>query len=100
MVAGVSSQEKELHINVLEMRAVQHTLNTFLPRIIGELVILMSNGTTVVVYLKKQAGTISQVIFFFFFFFFFFVKLLGGYVDSVTDWCVTGPGFAPRRVQL
>ena len=27
-------------------------------------------------------------------------KLLGGYVDRVTDWCVTGPGFAPRRVQL
>ena len=27
-------------------------------------------------------------------------KLLGGYVDSVTDWCVTGPGFAPRCVQL
>ena len=27
-------------------------------------------------------------------------KLLGGYVDRVNDWCVTGPGFAPRRVQL
>ena len=27
-------------------------------------------------------------------------KLLGGFVDRVTDWCVTGPGFAPRRVQL
>ena len=27
-------------------------------------------------------------------------KLLGGYVDRVTDWCVTGRGFAPRRVQL
>ena len=26
--------------------------------------------------------------------------LLGGFVDRVTDWCVTGPGFAPRRVQL
>ena len=29
-----------------------------------------------------------------------FHKLLGGYVDRVTDWCVTGHGFAPRRVQL
>ena len=29
-----------------------------------------------------------------------FFKLLGGYVDRVTDWCVTGPGFAPRCVQL
>ena len=27
-------------------------------------------------------------------------KLLGGYVDSVTDWRVTGPGFVPRRVHL
>ena len=27
-------------------------------------------------------------------------KLLGGYVDRVTNWCVTGPGFAPKRVQL
>ena len=27
-------------------------------------------------------------------------KLLGGYVDRVTDWCVTGRGFVPRRVQL
>ena len=27
-------------------------------------------------------------------------KLLSGYVDRVTDWCVTGQGFAPRRVQL
>ena len=27
-------------------------------------------------------------------------KLLGGYVDKVTDWCVTGRGFVPRRVQL
>ena len=27
-------------------------------------------------------------------------KLLGGYVSRVTDWCVTGPGFVPRCVQL
>ena len=27
-------------------------------------------------------------------------KLLGGYVDRMTDWCVTGRGFAPRRVQF
>ena len=27
-------------------------------------------------------------------------KFLGGWVDRVTDWCVTGPGFTPRRVQL
>ena len=26
------------------------------------------------------------------------LKLLGGFVDRVTDWCVTGPGFVPRRV--
>ena len=26
--------------------------------------------------------------------------LLGGFVDRVSDWCVTGPGFVSRRVQL
>ena len=28
------------------------------------------------------------------------LKLLSGYVDRVTDCCVTGRGFAPRRGQL
>ena len=27
-------------------------------------------------------------------------KLLGGFVDRVTDWCVTGLGFTPRCVQF
>ena len=49
------------------------------------------------------------LLFFFFFFkekYFGFCydrytfKLHGGFVDRVTDWCVTGPGFVPRRVQL
>ena len=25
---------------------------------------------------------------------------VGMSIERVTDWCVTGPGFAPRRVQL
>ena len=28
------------------------------------------------------------------------LRLLSGYVDRVTDWYVTGPGFAPRRVPM
>ena len=60
--AGVCSrEERELHINVLEMEAVQLALNAFLPRILGELVIVMSDSATVVAYVKKQEGIISRL---------------------------------------
>ena len=54
--------EKELLNNVIEMKAAQLTLNAFLPRILGKLVILMSNNTTVVAYLKKQKGAVCGVM--------------------------------------
>ena len=50
---GVWSQDRELHINTLEMKVVLLALNTFLPRILGESVVLMSNNATVVAYLEK-----------------------------------------------
>ena len=41
------------------MKAVQLTLDAFLPRIMGESDILMSDSTTVGAYLEKQGGTFS-----------------------------------------
>ena len=41
---------------------VQLALNTFLPRILGESVIVMSDNTTVVAYLKEQWGTVSRIL--------------------------------------
>ena len=41
---------------------VQFVLNTFLPRILGESVMLMSKNAIEVAYLKKQGGTISRVM--------------------------------------
>ena len=64
--------EEGIHINFLEMRVVQLVLSTFLPKIIGELVMLMSNNGTMVVYLKKQEGTVSRVI--------------CGLVQEIVDW--------------
>ena len=39
---------------MLEMKAVQLTVNVFLSRILGESVVLMSNNATVVAHMKKQ----------------------------------------------
>ena len=62
-VAGIwLLKEKDLQINVLEMKAVQLALNAFLTRIAGELVILMRDTATVVIYLKKQGGTVFKVM--------------------------------------
>ena len=61
--AGVGSQEeKELHINILEVKTVVLALNAFLGNISGESVVLVSNNTTVVTYLKNQGGTMSKVL--------------------------------------
>ena len=57
-----SKEERELHINVLEMKAVQLAWNAFLSRILGELVALMNNNASLVTYLKKQGGTVSRVM--------------------------------------
>ena len=49
-----SWEEKELHINVLEMKLVILALDTFYNRITGESVVLMS--------LKKHGGTVLKVL--------------------------------------
>ena len=62
-VAGVWSREvEELHIVILDMGTAQFAMNAFLPRIIGELVILRGNSATVVSYLEKLGGTASNVM--------------------------------------
>ena len=47
--------EKELHINILEMKVAQLTLNAS----IGESLVLMGNSGTAVAFLKTQRGTVS-----------------------------------------
>ena len=44
------------------MKAVQLVSMSFLHRIMGDTLVLMSNNATAVVYLKKQEGTVSQDI--------------------------------------
>ena len=54
-VSGVwSGQEKLLHINLLEMKALFLGLQAFREEVIGHHVTAMCDNTTVVVYLKKQ----------------------------------------------
>ena len=61
IVAGVWSQDvKELNMYGLWMRAVQVTLKAFLPRIIGESVVLISDNATVVAYLEKLGTLFSE----------------------------------------
>ena len=55
-----SLEEKELYINIIEMKMVQVTLNSFLPRILGESIVFMSDNTTVVAYQKKKEVTVCK----------------------------------------
>ena len=62
-VAGVWSWEEwNLHINILEMKAVILAFNAFLDRFTGEPVVLTSDSTTIITYLRKQGGTVSKII--------------------------------------
>ena len=54
-----SSEDKKLHINVLEMKAVLLALKTFGPSLQGKKLGLMSDNSSVVAYLNKQGGTKS-----------------------------------------
>ena len=61
-MAGVwSREEKDLHISILEMKALILALNAFLDKVTVELVVLMSN-VTVIAYLRKQWGTVLRVV--------------------------------------
>ena len=54
-----SAEEMNLHINILEMKALQLTVNAFKHRAIRENLVLVSDNITVVAHVKKQGGTLS-----------------------------------------
>ena len=62
-VSGVwSDQEKLLHINLLEMKALFLGLQAFREDVSGHHVTAMCDNFTVVVYVNKQGGTVSRAL--------------------------------------
>ena len=62
-VSGVwSDQEKLLHINLLEMKALFLVLQAFREDVIGHQVTAMCDNSTVVAYVNKQGGTVSRAL--------------------------------------
>ena len=62
-VSGVwSDQEKLLHINLLEMKALFLGLQAFREEVIGHHVTAMCDNSTVVAYVNKQGGTVSRAL--------------------------------------
>ena len=62
-VSGVwSDQEKLLHINLLEMKALFLGLQSFREDVIGRHVTAMCDNSTVVAYVNKQGGTVSRAL--------------------------------------
>ncbi|XDV42202.1 hypothetical protein PO909_010910 [Leuciscus waleckii] len=55
----LSSSEKRLYINCLEMRAVFLALKTFLPDLAGHHVLVRTDNMSVVSYINRQGGTRS-----------------------------------------
>ena len=61
--SGVWSKEESAeHISVLEMKAVSLDLAAFLPQLLGQSVVLMSDNALVVAYLRHQGGTVSRAL--------------------------------------
>ena len=62
-VSGVwSDQEKLLHINLLEMKALFLGLQAFREDVIGHHVTAVCDNSTVVAYVNKQGGTVSWAL--------------------------------------
>ena len=62
-VSGVwSGQEKLLHIDLLEMKALFLGLQAFREGVIGHHVTAMCDNSTVVAYVNKQGGTVSPAL--------------------------------------
>ena len=62
-MSGVwSDQEKLLHINLLEMKALFLGLQAFREDVIGHHVTAMCDNSTVVAYVNKQGGTVSRAL--------------------------------------
>ena len=55
-----SAQEKLLHINLLEIKALFLALQAFQEDVAGHHVTAMCNNSTVVAYVNKQGGTVSR----------------------------------------
>ena len=53
-------QEKEMHINVLELLSVRKCMAQYLPILAGKVVLIRSDNTTTVAYINKQGGTRSH----------------------------------------
>ena len=54
-----SEEQKELHINCLELEAVILTIKNFLPQLRNQCVLVRSDNTTVIQYICSQGGTRS-----------------------------------------
>ena len=62
-VSGVwSDQEKLLHINLLEMKALFLGLQAFREDVIGHHMTAMYDNSTVMAYVNKQGGTVSRAL--------------------------------------
>ena len=60
-VSGVwTDEERLLHINLLELKAVFLALQSFRELVIGHRVAVMCDNATVVAYINKQGGTVSR----------------------------------------
>ena len=60
--AHLSDQERLLHINLLEMKALFLGLQAFREEVIGHHVTAMCDNSTVVAYVNKQGGTVSWAL--------------------------------------
>ena len=56
-MSGVWSKEKELHINILELRAVGLALKAVESLIRGKVVIIVLDNSTALAYFQKSKGT-------------------------------------------
>ena len=53
-------EEEKLHINILEIKAIQMTLETFKERLIGEDLFFMNDNASVIAYSKKKGVALSM----------------------------------------
>ena len=60
----LSGEQKELHINCLELEAVILTIKSFLPQLRNQCVLVRSDNTTVIQYICRQGGTRSPQLYY------------------------------------